>query len=179
MNISCYFLLAGNILIVKPVDCLKEISLLSIFFSSPCLQHPLFTFNFCFPCGSDSKESACNSRQPGFDPWVGKISWRREWQPTPVFLPGEFHGQNSLASYSPWGRKKSDMVERLSLHFFRFGKFSVIISSSTFFDLPLLFLLLLEFIHHLFILYYSIFCSLFLAQSLPQQMRFLIFLGSL
>ena len=42
-------------------------------------------------------------RRPGFDPWVGKIPWRREWQPTPVFLPGEFHGQRRLAGYSLWG----------------------------------------------------------------------------
>ena len=52
-----------------------------------------------------------------FDPWVGKIPWRREWQPTPVFLPGEFHGQRSLAGYSPWGCKESDMTERLTLSF--------------------------------------------------------------
>ena len=45
------------------------------------------------------------------DPWVGKIPWRRKWQPTPVFLPGEFHGQRTLAGYSPWGRKESDMTE--------------------------------------------------------------------
>ena len=38
-----------------------------------------------------------------FGPWVEKIPWRMEWQPTPVFLPGEFHGQRSLAGYSPWG----------------------------------------------------------------------------
>ena len=43
--------------------------------------------------------------RPGFDPWVGKIPWKREWQPTPV-LPGEFHGQRSLASYCPWGCKE-------------------------------------------------------------------------
>ena len=42
-------------------------------------------------------------RRPGFDPWVGKILWRREWQSTPVFLPGECHGQRSLAGHSPWG----------------------------------------------------------------------------
>ena len=41
----------------------------------------------------------------GFDPWIGKISWRKEWQPTPVFLPGEFHGQGSLAVCSPWVAK--------------------------------------------------------------------------
>ena len=53
--------------------------------------------------------------RPGFDPWVGKIPWRREWQPTPVFLPGEPHGltpgQRSLAGYSPCGRKESDTTE--------------------------------------------------------------------
>ena len=38
-----------------------------------------------------------------FDPWVRKIPWRRAWQPTPVFTPGEFHGQRSLVGYSPWG----------------------------------------------------------------------------
>ena len=55
-------------------------------------------------------------RRPGFDPWVGKIPWRREWQPTPVFLPGEFHGQRSLEDYSPWGQKEPDMTEQLPLH---------------------------------------------------------------
>ena len=45
------------------------------------------------------------------DPQVRKIPWRRKWQPTPVFLPGEFHGQRSLAGCSPWGHKESDMTE--------------------------------------------------------------------
>ena len=49
-----------------------------------------------------------------YEPWVGKISWRREWQPTPVFLPGESHGQRSLVDYSPWGHKESDTTERLT-----------------------------------------------------------------
>ena len=43
----------------------------------------------------------------GFNPWVRKIAWRREWQPTPLFLLGKFHGQRSLADYSPWGGKES------------------------------------------------------------------------
>ena len=51
-------------------------------------------------------------RRPGFDPWVRKIPWRRKWLPTPVFLPGEFHGQRSLEGYSPWGCKESDMTEQ-------------------------------------------------------------------
>jgi len=46
-----------------------------------------------------------------FNPWVGKISWRREWQPTPVFLPGESHGQRSLEGYIPFGHKESDSTE--------------------------------------------------------------------
>ena len=41
----------------------------------------------------------------------GKIPWRKEWQPIPLFLPGEYHGQRSLEAYSPWGRKESDMTE--------------------------------------------------------------------
>ena len=53
----------------------------------------------------------------GFDPWVGKILWRRAWQPTPVFLPEESHGERSVAGYSPWGRKESDMTEELTLHY--------------------------------------------------------------
>ena len=48
--------------------------------------------------------------RPGFNPWVGKIPWRKERLPTPVFWPGEFHGL-----YSPWGRKESDTTEHPSL----------------------------------------------------------------
>ena len=58
---------------------------------------------FGFPCGSDGKESA-------FDPWVRRIPWSRTWSPTPVCLPGKFHGQRSLEGYSPWGRKESDLT---------------------------------------------------------------------
>ena len=64
-----------------------------------------------FPGGASGKEPACQWRRHMFDPWVGKISWRREWQPTPVFLPGESHGQRTLVGYSPWGHKKLDMIE--------------------------------------------------------------------
>ena len=47
----------------------------------------------------------------GFNPWVGKIPWRRAWPSALVFLPGEAHGQRSLAGYSPWGCKELDMTE--------------------------------------------------------------------
>ena len=53
-------------------------------------------------------------RETQVHPWVKKIPWRRGWQPTPIFLPGEFHGQRSLADYSPWGCKESDMIEQIS-----------------------------------------------------------------
>ena len=49
------------------------------------------------------------------DPWVGKIPWRREWQPTPVLLSGESHGQRSLAGYGLWGCKESNTTEWLTL----------------------------------------------------------------
>ena len=49
----------------------------------------------------------------GFDLWAGKIPWRRSWQLTPVFLPGESHGQRSLAGYSPWGHTELDMTEAI------------------------------------------------------------------
>ena len=68
----------------------------------------------CFPGGASGKEPACQSGRPkrrGFDPWVWEIPWRRAWQLTPVFLPGESHGQRSLVGYSPWGCTESDMAE--------------------------------------------------------------------
>ena len=66
--------------------------------------------SICLQCG-----------RPGFDPWVGKIPWRRQWHPTPALLPGKSHGQRSLVGYSPWGRKESDTTEWFSLSFFPLG----------------------------------------------------------
>ena len=64
--------------------------------------------------GSDGKAGG-----PGFDPWVGKIPWRRKWQPTPVLLPGKSHGQRILESYSPWGHKRvrHELVTEQQLYF--------------------------------------------------------------
>ena len=59
------------------------------------------------PGGSDGKDS----RRPRFNPWVGKIPWRRKWQPTPALLPGEFHGQRNLVGYGPWDCKELAMTE--------------------------------------------------------------------
>ena len=64
----------------------------------------------CLQCG-----------RPGLDPWVRKIPWRRKWQPTPVFLLGESHGQRSLVGYSPWGHKESDTTEQLNhTHWYKY-----------------------------------------------------------
>ena len=67
-----------------------------------------------FPGGALGKELTCQRRRCkwlGFDPWVRKIPWRRKWQLTPVFLPGDSHGERSLAGYSPLGHKESDMTK--------------------------------------------------------------------
>ena len=59
--------------------------------------------------------------RPGFNPWVRKIPWRKEQPPTPVILPGEFHGQRSLVGCSSLDHKESDTTERLSLHIHNIG----------------------------------------------------------
>ena len=68
-----------------------------------------------FPGGSDSEESASYTGDPDSIPGLGKIPWRKKWQPTPIFLPGEFHGQRSLAGYSSWGHKELETTEGLTL----------------------------------------------------------------
>ena len=60
-----------------------------------------------FSGGSDGRV-CLQCERPGFSRWVGKIPWRRKWQPTPVFLSGESHGQRSLVGYSLWGHKEPD-----------------------------------------------------------------------
>ena len=70
--------------------------------------------------GLSGKEFACQCRRCKrlrFNPWVWKIPWRRAWLLTPVFVPGESHGQRSLVGYRPWGCKESDMTEQLTLYF--------------------------------------------------------------
>ena len=89
---------------------------LTLFLFFPWIFSLLLVFNnllfvsWCsflqLPRRLSAKESAYQCRRwkrCGFNPWCGKIPWRRAWQPTPVFLPGEFHGQRSLAGRSPWG----------------------------------------------------------------------------
>ena len=83
----------------------------------------------CFPGGASGKESTCQCKRCkrcGFNPCVRKnpwrrkqqIPWRRKEQPTPVFLPGKFHGQRNLVGYSPWGPTESDTTECLSTYMY-------------------------------------------------------------
>ena len=74
----------------------------------------IYVHTLGFPGGASGKEPTCQSRRRkrhGFSPWVGKNPWKKEWHPTPVFLPGKFHGWRSLVGYSPWGCKESDTSE--------------------------------------------------------------------
>ena len=112
----------GELLIQKSKTKLKWIKQKSLYQMSRSSTH--CKLPHCsvwgFPGSSDNKESACNVGDPG-DLGVGKIPWSREWQPIPLFLPREYHGQRSLAGYSPvrelqriaWGLKESDTTERL------------------------------------------------------------------
>ena len=75
--------------------------------------------NVGLPRWLNGKESACQCRKPkkqGSSPWVGKVPWSEKWQPTPVFLPGKFHGQRSLVGLQSMGYKELDMTEWLSMH---------------------------------------------------------------
>ena len=82
-----------------------------------------------FPGGSDGKSTCLQCRRPRFDPWVGKIPWRRKWQPTPVLLSGKSHGERILVGYSPWGHKELETAEKIHLGFL-FLKIKILKSSS-------------------------------------------------
>ena len=69
--------------------------------------------------GTSGKEPAYQStrcKRYRFNPWVRKFPWRRKWQPTPVSLPGKFHGHRSLVGYRQWGCKESDTTEQVNTH---------------------------------------------------------------
>ena len=91
-----------NDFIYKHTLCSEACEVLSTALLSQCTP---ITLKIGLPRWHGGEEPTCQCRRPGFDPWVRKIPWRRKWQPSPVFLPGESHGQRSLEGYSPWGRK--------------------------------------------------------------------------
>ena len=73
-----------------------------------------FQTRYSFPLIHISGLTMQETWETWVNPWVGKILWSKKWQPAPVFVPGQFHGQRSLADYSPWGCKESDMIEQLN-----------------------------------------------------------------
>ena len=91
---------------------------LALLWVSSLLAYPedfgLMNLHTGLPRWLSDKQFIWQFRRHAFDPWVEKIPWRRKWQPPPVFLPGESHGQKSLTGCSPWGHKEVEMTEQLS-----------------------------------------------------------------
>ena len=104
-----------NQLVLSPWWVLKE-RLIFIVYHCALFGLPWRLRSICLQCG-----------RPRFDPWVGKIPWRRKQQPTPVLLPGKSHGWRSLVGYSPWGCKESDTTEPVHslTHFVHYLNFTM------------------------------------------------------
>ena len=98
-HVDCVFILS-----VVPFAVQKLSSLIR----SYLLVFAFISFAVGFPGGSDGKES---TGRPGFDPWVGKIPWRRTWQLTPIFMPGESQGLRGPVGGRLWGHRESDTTE--------------------------------------------------------------------
>ena len=106
---------------VKKMDYRFCGSLLMFFYCPLLLLFSVYNINLHsssrgsgFSGGASGKEPTCqwrSHRSHRFSPWVRKIPWSRKWQPTPGFLPGEFHGQRGLVGYGPQGHTESDVTE--------------------------------------------------------------------
>ena len=110
-------LLEALMLLFNPGNSSKELNVNTLFFFFFFLVILKFLYIYGFLGGASGKESACQYRRHKrcrFNPWVRKIPWNKKWQPTPVFLPGKFHGQRGLVGYNPQGCKESATTERLS-----------------------------------------------------------------
>ena len=102
---------AGGFLSLEPPGKSPIVLLLSIYnvgYFNPGLPR--------WPSGKNLPASTAAAGRPEFDPWVRKIPWRRKWQPTPVFLPGESRGQRNLAGCILWGCSELDMTEHTYIH---------------------------------------------------------------
>jgi len=84
-----------------------------IFMGSPIYIYIYIYIYIWAPLVAPTAKNRLQYRRHGFDPWVGRMSWMRAWQPTPVFLPGESHGPKSLVGYRSEGRTDSDMTEMI------------------------------------------------------------------
>ena len=105
------------------VSYLKRSWPLIVFISPFCIIHILL---LDFTGGSDGKSVCLQWGRPGFDPWVGKVPWRRKWQAIPVLLPGKSHGRRSLIGYNPRGRRvRHDWATSLSFLSYHYWKQSL------------------------------------------------------
>ena len=102
----------------------RKCEILEILYILPCLSLLLFTntSNYISMASlmAQTVKTLLQCWRPGCNPWVGKIPWRRTWQPIPVFLPGESHGLRSLAGYTVHGVPESDMTKWLTLSLFHY-----------------------------------------------------------
>ena len=71
----------------------------------------IYVYNWMYSLVAQLVKNLLQCGRPGLDPWFGELSWRRKWEPIPVFLPGESHGERSLGGYNPQGHKESDTTE--------------------------------------------------------------------
>ena len=110
LQLPAKFLHVTSITSSSPLHCLGCSSGLHSLSLEPCLWSPHRESLRSLTRQLRGKESVCQHRRQrcGFDPGLGGFPWSRKWQPVPVFLPGKFHAQRSLADYSPLGRKELD-----------------------------------------------------------------------
>ena len=109
-----YFSVFSVICDILYLFLLKHILIIKIYVN---LGNFLWVLYFGFPWWLRQERIHLQCKRLRFDPWVRKIPWRKEWLPTPVFLPGEFHEQGSLVGYCPWGHRELDMTECYISHF--------------------------------------------------------------
>ena len=110
-----------GVICISEVIALLRVCLYAIFFSSryraTIFIDPWLVESMDRWCSGKESTGQCRRlRRLGFNPWVRNIPWRRKWQPAPVFLPGKLQGQRSLAGYSPWDRRESDVAELTHTH---------------------------------------------------------------
>ena len=99
-------------------------SILMLLFLKKCVCAKIYLLEYTYiwlPWWLSWQRNRLQSGRPELDPWAGKIPWRREWLPTPIFWPGEFHGLRSPVGYSLWGCKELDTTEWLTLYFSYFS----------------------------------------------------------
>ena len=115
------FTFLPSVWVVRPFNLFN--SLFSSY-SITCVIPDAFDYKWASFVAHMVKRLPAKQENPGFNPWVRKIPWRRKWQPIPGFLRGKFPGLRILVDYSPWGRKELDTTEQLHCHFLTRNKWN-------------------------------------------------------